>query len=113
MVIKASGGREPYDREKLERGIRQAIRKRPIGRDRVEEILNQIEDESMIVGRSNHEIPSQRLGEMVLTRLYELDRVAYVRFASVYRNFEDVEEFVREIEALKGSAADHGESPNG
>lgn len=110
MVIKTSGGREPFDREKLERGIRQAIRKRPVGRERVEEILNQIEDESMIVSRSNHEIPSQRLGEMVLTKLYELDRVAYVRFASVYRNYEDVDEFVSEIERLKGSAGHHDES---
>ncbi len=104
MVIKTSGGREPFDREKLERGIHQAIRKRPVGRERVEEIVNQIEDESMIVSRASHEIPSQRLGEMVLTKLYELDRVAYVRFASVYRNYEDVKEFVSEIERLKGSA---------
>ena len=101
MVIKSSGGREPYDRAKLERGIQQAIRKRPVGQDQVEEILNQIEDESMLNSRTTHEVPSQRLGEMVLERLYELDRVAYVRFASVYRNFEDVGEFVREIDGLK------------
>ena len=101
MVVKSRGGREPFDREKLERGIRQAIRKRPVGQDQVEEVLNQIEDESMLQGRQNHEIASQQLGEMVLSKLYELDRVAYVRFASVYRNFENVEEFVQEIEQLK------------
>ena len=101
MVVKTRGGREPFDRDKLERGIRQAIRKRPVSQDQVEEILNQIEDESMLIGRTNHEISSQRRGEMVLSKLYELDRVAYVRFASVYRNFENVEEFINEIERLK------------
>jgi transcriptional repressor NrdR len=101
MVIKSSGGREPFDRNKLERGIRQAIRKRSVGQDQVEEILNQIEDESMLLSRSSHEISSRHLGEMVLDKLYELDRVAYVRFASVYRNYEDVGEFVKEIERLK------------
>ena len=100
MVVKSRGGREPFDRSKLERGVRQAIRKRPVGQDQIEEILNQIEDESMLLGRTNHEIASQRLGEMVLEKLYELDRVAYVRFASVYRNFENVDEFIQEIERL-------------
>ncbi len=100
MVVKSRGGREPFDRSKLERGVRQAIRKRPVGQDQIEEILNQIEDESMLLGRTNHEIASHRLGEMVLEKLYELDRVAYVRFASVYRNFENVDEFIQEIERL-------------
>lgn len=100
MVVKSRGGREPFDRSKLERGVRQAIRKRPVSQDQIEEILNQIEDESMLRGRTNHEIASHRLGEMVLERLYELDRVAYVRFASVYRNFENVDEFIQEIERL-------------
>ena len=101
MVVKSRGGREPFDREKLERGIRQAIRKRPVSQDQVEEILNEIEDRSMLQGRQDHEITSQQLGAMVLSQLYTLDRVAYVRFASVYRNFENVEEFVQEIERLK------------
>ena len=100
MVVKSRGGREPFDRSKLERGVRQAIRKRPVSQDQIEEILNQIEDESMLLGRTNHEIASHRLGEMVLEKLYELDRVAYVRFASVYRNFENVDEFIQEIERL-------------
>ena len=100
MVVKSRGGREPFDRSKLERGIHQAIRKRPVSQNQVDEILNEIEDESMLLAKSSHEVDSQRLGEMVLGRLYELDRVAYVRFASVYRNFEDVEEFLQEIEQL-------------
>jgi len=108
MVVKTRGGREPFNRDKLERGVRQAIRKRPVGEDQVDEILNQIEDESMLLGKSNHEIASHRLGEMVLTKLYELDRVAYVRFASVYRNFENVEEFVNEIERLKQEQENEG-----
>lgn len=109
MVVKSRGGREPFDRAKLERGIRQAIRKRPVSQDQVEEVLNQIEDESMLLGKSNHEISSRRLGEMVLSKLHALDRVAYVRFASVYRNFENVEEFVREIEQLAGRTEDEQE----
>jgi transcriptional repressor NrdR len=100
MVVKSRRGREPFERAKLERGIRQAIRKRPVSQEQVEEILNEIEDESMLFDQANHEIPSQRLGEMVLGKLYDLDRVAYVRFASVYRNFENVEEFISEIERL-------------
>lgn len=103
MVVKSEGGREPFNREKLERGIRQAIRKRPVSQLQVEETLLDIEDQAGIIAKSSNEIPSQRLGEMVLRRLYELDRVAYVRFASVYRNFEDVDQFVKEIEGLRSS----------
>ncbi|MFP4378425.1 MAG: transcriptional regulator NrdR [Spirochaetales bacterium] len=101
MVVKSDGGREPFDREKLERGINQAIRKRPVRPMDVEEVLNGIEDAAATLGKTSREVSSRRLGEMVLDRLYELDRVAYVRFASVYRNFENVEEFVNEIESLK------------
>ena len=100
MVVKSEGGREPFKREKLERGIRQAIRKRPISLLQEKETLNDIEDQAAIIAKTTHEIPSHQLGEMVLKRLYELDRVAYVRFASVYRNFEDVDQFVSEIERL-------------
>lgn len=100
MVVKSEGGREPFKREKLERGIRQAVRKRPVSNLQVEEALNDIEDQAAIIAKTTHEIPSHHLGEMVLSRLYEMDRVAYVRFASVYRNFEDVEQFVSEIERL-------------
>ena len=100
MVVKSEGGREPFKRDKLERGIVQAIRKRPVSMAQVEEALNDIEDQAALIAKSSHEIPSHQLGEMVLSRLYELDRVAYVRFASVYRNFEDVEQFVSEIERL-------------
>jgi len=110
MVVKSEGGREPFNREKLERGIRQAIRKRPVSQLQVEETLLDIEDQAGIIAKATNEIPSHTLGEMVLSRLYELDRVAYVRFASVYRNFEDVDQFVKEIERLRSSKAGAGKN---
>lgn len=100
MVVKRDGRREPFDTSKLERGIQKSLEKRPISQAAVEEILHQLEDEAAMKGKSSHEIVAQELGEMVLTKLYNLDRVAYVRFASVYRMFENIEEFVREIERL-------------
>ena len=101
MVVKTRGDREPFEREKLERGIVQAVRKRPVSQLQIEEILNQIEDEAMMLAKSTHEVASKQLGEMVLSRLYGIDRVAYVRFASVYRNYENVDEFVEEIDRLQ------------
>lgn len=103
MVIKKSDARrEPFDREKLEKGIQQALRKRPVSQIDIENVLDELEESAMLLGRSSHEISSTEVGRMVLEKLYDLDRVAYVRFASVYRNFENVEEFVREIETLSG-----------
>lgn len=113
MVVKSEGGREPFKREKLERGIQQAIRKRPVSLLQVEEALNDIEDQAAIIAKQTHEIPSRRLGEMVLDRLYDLDRVAYVRFASVYRNFEDVAQFVSEIERLGNEKSENGPKSHG
>ncbi len=101
MVVKrAKGRREPFDRNKVEHGIQQALRKRPIGQRQIQNMLDELEEEALREGMESHEIPSQRLGEMVLEHLYDLDRVAYIRFASVYRNYEDVQEFMREIEQL-------------
>jgi transcriptional repressor NrdR len=100
MVVKRDGRREPFDISKLERGIQKSLEKRPIPQASVEEILHQLEDEAAMKGKSSHEIDAQELGEMVLTKLYGLDRVAYVRFASVYRMFDNIEEFVNEIEKL-------------
>ncbi|TVQ27371.1 MAG: transcriptional repressor NrdR [Spirochaetaceae bacterium] len=101
MVIKTTGAREPFDRNKLERGVVQAVRKRPISQLQIEEIINGVEDRATVLAKTTHEIASHQLGEMLLEALYDLDRVAYVRFASVYRNFTNVEEFVQEIERLK------------
>jgi transcriptional repressor NrdR len=101
MVIKNNGGREIFDREKLEAGIRRACEKRDVSQLTIEEMVNDLEDSAAMAAQSSHEITSRELGNMVLRRLYSLDRVAYVRFASVYRQFQDVGEFVREIEFLE------------
>lgn len=101
MVIKRTGDRrEPFSREKLDRGIQRALEKRPASQVEIENIINEIEDQAVMKGRVSHEITSHEIGEMVLKKLYSADKVAYVRFASVYRNFENVEEFIREIETL-------------
>lgn len=100
MVVKKSGRREPFDLAKLERGIQRALEKRTIPQSQIEEIMLELENEAMMKGQLSHEISSAELGEMVLKILYKLDKVAYVRFASVYRKFENVDEFVKEIEEL-------------
>lgn len=101
MVVKRSGRRDPFDRSKLERGIQRALEKRPVSQLTIEEVVSGLEEEAAMKARTTHEIPSTELGEMVLKSLYELDRVAYIRFASVYRKFDSVEEFIREIENLE------------
>lgn len=101
MVIKKDNTRQPFDVKKMERGIQRAVEKRPVSQVKVDSILHDIEDEANLRGKSSHEIQSIELGEMVMTQLYALDKVAYVRFASVYRHFENVEEFVNIIDTLK------------
>lgn len=101
MVIKRSGRRENFDLKKIERGVQRALEKRPIPQTAIEELLHSIEDEAALMSRSTHEIRSETLGDLVLEKLFFVDKVAYVRFASVYRQFEDAEEFVRVIENLE------------
>ncbi len=100
MVVKRDGRREPFERPKLERGIIRALEKRPVSQLSIENLVNEIEDEAALKGKGGNEIASSQLGEMVLGRLFELDKVAYVRFASVYRKFETMDEFLEEIERL-------------
>jgi transcriptional repressor NrdR len=100
LVVKKDGRREPFDRAKIEKGVTRALEKRPVSPMTIEHIVNEIEDEAAIIGKANHEIASSELGEMTLRKLNALDKVAYIRFASVYRKFEDMEEFVKEIEKL-------------
>ena len=100
MVVKRDGRREPFDPSKISRGLERSLEKRPVSTDQVEELLHTLEDEAVMLGRITHEVAAEDLGEMVLKKLYQLDRVAYVRFASVYRKFNDVDEFVKEIESL-------------
>ena len=95
MVIKKDSKREPYDRKKLLAGIVRACYKRPISIDRMNEMVDEIETE--IFNSGEKEIPTTRTGEVVMDKLKDLDAVAYVRFASVYREFKDVNTFMDEL----------------
>ena len=100
MVVKRDGRREPFDRLKIEKGVKRALEKRPVSSMQIESLVNDVEDQAEILGRVSHEINSKKLGDLVLTKIGEMDKVAYVRFASVYRHFENPDEFVREIKKL-------------
>jgi transcriptional repressor NrdR len=102
MVIKKDGRREPFDRSKIERGVERALEKRPVSQMGIESLINEIEDSAAILGKVNHEIAAAAIGNLALEKLKSLDRVAYIRFASVYRHFEDLDEFVREIQKMGG-----------
>ena len=98
MIIKKDGSREAFDRDKLMSGIIKACEKRPVSMDDIEKVVNEIER-----GLNNlmqKEVQSTFIGELVMDQLKELDEVAYVRFASVYRQFTDVNTFIKEIEEL-------------
>ncbi len=98
IVIKRSGEKEPYDREKLAAGIRKALEKRPFEKQAVQELIDQIEGELRSMGE--REIASSVIGKIVLRRLKELDEVAYLRFASVYKEFRDASQFQQELGEL-------------
>ena len=102
MVIKRSGRREPFDRAKIERGVTRALEKRPVSQMGIESLVNEIEDKVAIMGKESHEIDASVIGDLVLEKLSCLDKVAYIRFASVYRHFEDLDEFVKEIKKIDG-----------
>ena len=98
MVIKKDGSREPFDRKKLLNGLVKACNKRPVSLMTIENIVDQIEEQTFII--PGKEISSQKLGELIMKRLYKLDEVSYVRFASVYRQFKDVGQFMEELKGL-------------
>jgi transcriptional repressor NrdR len=102
MVVKRDGRREPFDRSKIERGVQRALEKRPVSQMVIERLVNEIEDQAAIQGKGTHEIDSASVGGLVLEKLGKLDKVAYIRFASVYRHFENLEEFVQEIQKMGG-----------
>jgi len=99
VIIKRDGTREPYDRAKLLNGIATACRKRPVTADRIESIVNDVED--ILSDRYQTEIKSADIGRMVLERLLEIDEVSYVRFASVYRKFTNIDKFANELKKIK------------
>lgn len=98
MVIKKDGRREPFDRKKVLSGIMRACEKRPISVETMEEIIAGVEH--AIQKKSGREVPSNRIGELVMEKLKKLDDVAYVRFASVYRQFRDVGQFMQELKDM-------------
>ena len=98
LVAKRDGRREEFDREKLWASVKSACAKRPLPIGSIEKIIDEIETQLSNAGRA--EIPSRSIGELVMERLRDLDRVAYIRFASVYRDFRDIESFKEEVEAL-------------
>jgi len=101
MVIKRDGRREPFERSKIERGLTRALEKRPVSQMSIENFVNEIEDEAAFLAKTSNEISSEAVGSMVLRRLYGLDKVAYIRFASVYRKYETADEFLHEIDLLQ------------
>lgn len=98
MVIKKDGSRQPYDREKVRKGILRACEKRSISMNQIESVLDSIE--SSISNSLEREVTSSHIGELVMSKLKELDEVAYVRFASVYRQFKDINTFMEELNKL-------------
>jgi transcriptional repressor NrdR len=101
QVIKKNGSRVNFDPEKLAASLRLALRKRPVGTEAVEAAIARIEGKLLALGE--RELASEKVGEMVMLELKKLDKVAYVRFASVYRNFEDVDEFSKLIREVSRS----------
>jgi len=101
MVVKKDGRREPFDRHKILSGLAKATQKRPVGPAQLESIVDEIE--ARLSESQERELSTTEVGEVVMKRLYELDEVAYVRFASVYRQFKDVSQFVEEVRGLLSS----------
>jgi transcriptional repressor NrdR len=102
LVIKRSGSREPYMREKIRAGVARACSKTMVTAEQVDDLVDSVENELAALGK--REIPATLLGELALSRLRSLDQVAYVRFASVYRQFRSIEDFVAELDTLKDAA---------
>lgn len=104
VVIKKDGSREEFSRDKMLRGLLRACEKRPVSVERLERIVSEVEQQ--LRNTANTEIDSREIGELVMEQLYPVDEVAYVRFASVYRQFKDINMFMKELSALL-SRSDH------
>ena len=98
IVIKKDNNRETYDRSKIEAGVLRACHKRPISANQINQLVDEVETE--IFNREEKEIPSQVIGELVMNKLKDLEAVAYVRFASVYREFKDINTFMEELKKV-------------
>jgi transcriptional repressor NrdR len=106
MIVKKDGRREIYERLKVTAGLKKACEKRPVSMETIEQTADRIE--RMLQERGEKEVSSSVIGEAIMRALYDLDKVAYVRFASVYRSFEDVNEFMRELKDLIQTTRDQG-----
>ena len=106
QIIKKNGSRVDFDRDKLAASLLLALRKRPVSSAMVEAAIARIEEKPLALGE--REVASEKVGEMVMRELKKLDKVAYVRFASVYRNFEDVDEFSKVVREVSRSAPPSG-----
>lgn len=98
-IIKKDKNREKFDREKLEKGIEKAFEKRPVSKEKIDKIIDEIEEQLRKKGKK--EIQSFVIGELVMKKIKKLDNVAYIRFASVYRDFQDIKDFKKELKSLK------------
>jgi len=98
MVVKKDGRREPFDRAKIIAGLKRACEKRPVPMETIEQIANRIE--TTLSEQGDREVASNAIGSAVMNELHKMDQVAYVRFASVYRSFKDIDEFMHELEDL-------------
>ncbi|MEJ2045497.1 MAG: transcriptional regulator NrdR [Reinekea sp.] len=98
-IVKQNGNREPFDEQKLRSGLQRALEKRPVSIEDIEAAITRIKQALRAIGE--REVPSRKLGDYVMDELKELDQVAYVRFASVYRRFQDLNEFRSEIDRLE------------
>ena len=107
MVIKKDGRREPFNREKIIEGMKKACQKRPVSITKVEEFVDALEFYFQELGKK--EVESKEIGEKVINNLKEWDEVAYVRFASVYRQFKDINEFMNELEGILKSRREEGQ----
>ena len=102
VIVKKDDNREAYDRSKIETGVLRACHKRPVSTDRIEDLVDEVEAD--ILNRGDKEISSRVVGELVMNKLKDLDAVAYVRFASVYREFKDINTLMDELKKVLGSA---------
>ena len=102
-VVKKNGSRVEFDRRKLRASLQLALRKRPVAAEQVDATIHRIEEKLMSLGL--REVPSERIGELVMRELKKMDKIAYVRFASVYRSFEDVDEFAEAIREVRSRRA--------
>jgi len=110
VVVKKDGRRQEFDPDKLRQKLRVALTKRPIGEDQIAALLQRVEAALLALGTA--EVPSSAIGEAVLRELQALDEVAYIRFASVYRQFGDLEDLRREVDELRTQASDAAEPPS-